>query len=158
MATTGEFCFQPHPDDIQGNGNAEYPGTKAEDVGIIVLAAHASSYRLVTKSGPNLPMTIGSDGHTDTRAADENAAITRPFDHRLTYLIGKFRVINGLIGKTADIIDRVSSLFKETTKFAFKLNAAMITTKRNIHGQFLQLERLDKPTENDNSVGTAKTK
>ena len=98
MAIALKICFEPGSNEFQSFVMVKYSFAKAEDIGVIVLPAHAGCELIPDHRGPNAGNFIGSDRHADPGAADKDAA----GQFSLTYFDGEgfcvIWVIDRLVG------------------------------------------------------------
>src|SRR5690242_15371302 len=73
-----ELGLDPDLDHAVDQSLAEHVGGKAEDVKIIVPAAHLGRQVVVARGGSNSPKLVRGDAHADAGSADQNPAVDLP--------------------------------------------------------------------------------
>jgi len=101
MTTAGKLGLEPDLDDIQSNGNPYHSGTKAENIGVVVLPAHSGGEGFMAKCCPNVTVSVGGYRHPDTCPADKDTMRTAPILDCRTDLVGKIRIIDRFLGITS---------------------------------------------------------
>jgi len=92
VAPTFKFCSKKNVNYGKGQFHTRDPGPQAENIGVIVTAAHAGMKFCCAERGADVDMAIGSHGHTKARATDEHT--TASFGgHSLTELMGINRIV-----------------------------------------------------------------
>src|SRR5579862_8516278 len=88
MSAGVERSFEPDAHHAFDEILAEEVGGKAEDVGVIVPAAHFGSDGIVAGSGSDAVHFVGGNAHADAGATNENPAVHRAGADRLGGLKG----------------------------------------------------------------------
>src|SRR5439155_24455935 len=68
-------CLEPGPQDVEPRLAPRQPSPQGEDVGVVVLAAHARGEDVAAEGRSDPGYLVGGDGHPDARAADEETTI-----------------------------------------------------------------------------------
>ena len=131
-----------------GSGKSVEPGTPAdalfpdisdlvagqtEHVGVVVIPRNRSTQLVVAQRRSDRLYLVGGYGHPDTRAANQNAAVTFASLNLLTYHLGEIRIVGRFLAICAEIDEFITVLHQFVAKKTALRNAAMIGSYRNSH-------------------------
>lgn len=133
MAATGKVGGKPDPHSFKSKTRADNPFAKAKHIGVIMFPAHPGGKQFMAQGSPDLAVPVGGHRHADPRTADQNTPIAWTFLHLLTHGPGKIGIINGFLGISAAILNRMAQFFQEVYDFTLQPKSAVITTNSNLH-------------------------
>jgi hypothetical protein len=133
MSSAAEFRSQPYPDNVFRNTHANNPFTHTQHVGIIMLTTHPGGVMIMTESCPDMPVSIGRHGHPDTGPANQDTTVHCPGIHLFTDQSGNIRIINGLHGVAAQIMNPMAKVSHQDPYHFFEVKATMIRTNCYLH-------------------------
>jgi hypothetical protein len=122
---------QPGAQYFGSGADADRSATHTEDVGVIVLSAHAGTVRISAQSGMHTLDLIGRNTHPDASAAHEHSSVGVAAGHGARNLFGDVRVV-GLSGR-AEIQDLDPARFEVLSNGAKNLHAGVIASNRYLH-------------------------
>src|SRR5205807_1213186 len=92
VATAVERGLQPDPHHLLHELLAQQVGRQAQDVGVVVTAAHLGGNGVVAGRGANAAHLVGGNAHADVRPANQDAALDRAVADGLADEKGEVRV------------------------------------------------------------------
>ena len=130
MAPAFKFAFQKCRHYRQGKFFPDYPCPKAEDIGIVVAAAHPRRKLIRAKGSPDGRIAVGGNAHAYARAANQDAEIAVCGDG-LAKIPGYQWIIAAFRRVCAVILHFVAKLCQFASQKAFELETRMVRTDMN---------------------------
>lgn len=136
VSTAVEFGAEPHFDHSLHALLSDQVGRQAEHVDIIVSAADLGGHFIVTRRGSNARHLVGSDRHSNSGAANQDASIS----FLLRNLVSDDRSDVGIvdaIGGVGAYVDRLmAQSSQEIDELPLELDSTMVIANRDTHLQF----------------------
>src|SRR5262245_12445004 len=131
-----EGGLQPDPHHLLHELLAQEVGGEAEDVGVVVSAAHLGGDGVVAGGGADAAHLVGGDAHADVGAANQNAALDLALADGFADQNREIGIIDALGPGGAHVEHFVSEAFEEGDKPALGLEAAVVAADGNLHDAF----------------------
>src|SRR5450432_228725 len=103
-----EICGQPDAHDAQRHFFRHHALAEGEDVGVVMLPRKPGGFFIPAEGATDTADFIGGHRLTVARAAEDNAALAFPARNRFGSRSNKFRVIDRLLTRSAEIHDLVA--------------------------------------------------
>ncbi|MEA2782995.1 MAG: hypothetical protein QOK29_4539 [Rhodospirillaceae bacterium] len=116
---------------ITRDRGADKPGSKGEHVGVVVLAGEARSGLILTDSGTDVAVSVGSDADADAGAADHDAAMCPAVRHGLRHRIREIWVVDGIPVMGAQIKHGEAAIAQFLDEQLLQFEARMVAGDRN---------------------------
>ncbi len=94
MAATGKRSTQPGFGEVNGLVGVGNPTAKYQDIGIVMFTGHPGGELISYQCRPDQWIAVGSNGHANAGAADENPPGILAAGHHVSQTVGINRVIN----------------------------------------------------------------
>ena len=115
-------------------GEVNEAAREADDVATVVLAEKMGKIGRLDGRGTDAGHFVGHDGHAKPGAADEHAAVSIAAGNRARNLVGIVGVIDGVGRVGAEVEHLVSKRAQVICKGSLLVEAAMIGSDGNAHG------------------------
>src|SRR3954451_2368417 len=99
--------LQPQLEDLVGEADRDDAAAHREDVGVVVLARQPRGVEVVAQRRTNPVDLVRGDLLALPAAAEHDAAIGAPVDHGAAYREADRRVVDRLLVRRAEVLDRV---------------------------------------------------
>ncbi len=133
MATGFESGRQEGVQDGEGHVLTDETGPQAEDVGVVVGARQPSRDGLGNEGGPDAGVAVGGDGHADTGAADEEAAVDLAIGEHAGHLAGEDRIVTTVGTVAPDIDDLVPGYPGTVSERLLEAKSGMVASECEAH-------------------------
>src|SRR5262245_39875590 len=140
-----ELRFQKRSYQLTGQFFPDHSGADAEDVHVVVLDSLVRGVRVVADRGPDTSELAGRDRGADSRAADEDTAISAPVLDRLADLGRLVGVVDLRLRRVRSEVDHLVSQSLDFLEHArAQLDPAVVERDRNSHRE-VTLPGMDGP-------------
>lgn len=112
MAAAGEGRVEEGLDHFEGGGGGDDAGAKGEDVGVVMFAGELGGEDIVGQRSADAGDFVGGDGNPDARAADSDTQIGLFRSNAFAHGFAEIRIVHGVFGAGALIVDGISSVFQ----------------------------------------------
>src|SRR5438552_8023071 len=133
MPAAFELGLQPDLDHAVEQFAAQQIRGQAQDVGVVVAAAHLRRDAVVARGGAHAGHLIGGDAHADAGAVDEDAAVHASFAHGLADGEGVVGVIDAVAALRSQVEDLMSQALQQGDDAAFDFEAAVVAADGDSH-------------------------
>jgi hypothetical protein len=106
---------------------------QAADLGIIMEAGAVGSKDIIALGGADAAYLIGGDAHADTGTADKDAAVVLAPDDSFGYHQSDIRIIDGVLGITAEVVIGVTSHGDDINDGWFQITAPVVVADSDMH-------------------------
>lgn len=133
VAAAAERGIEPGIDNGKRRGSVHDPSAKGQHIGVIVFAAELCGFGGRDVCGAHAVDLVGSDGHSNTGAAHQDAEISLARGDFFANAARKVRVVDALVGASAAVI-HFDALFSQVLLHAFfQLKTCMVRAYRDLH-------------------------
>jgi hypothetical protein len=108
-------------------------GSQAADLGVVVLSGAVGRKNIMALGGADAPYFVGCDTHTDAGPAYQDGPVVFASRHRPGYFFGDIRVIYGVVGIAAEVLDAVAGCFDDGQDEFFKGAAPVVVADCDTH-------------------------
>ncbi len=130
---TGEARLEERRDQLLGQGLADDPRPEADDVDVVVLHHLMGRVGVVRHRCPDPLELVGSHGGSSARAADEDAPVGAPVEHRLRDRRRVVGVVDWFRRMSAQVVHRVARLGQPCGQVFFQGEAGVIGAECDSH-------------------------
>ena len=101
VAAVGVFCAEECINEVESQTDADYALTEAKHVRIVMLACKSCGENVRAASRTDTLVLVSRDGHSNARAADEDAELTFARKHLLASGRCKYRIVTACRGESS---------------------------------------------------------
>src|SRR5262249_52334995 len=134
MATAFERDLQPQLDHALDEFLAQQIGREAQDVGVVMATAHLGGDAVMARGGTNPGHLVGSNGHADPRATNEDATLDSALAYGPSHLKGIVGIVNAALSFGADVRNFMAQPAQQRSNSLLGLEASMVAANSNFHG------------------------
>lgn len=125
---------EPRFKSVKGDGRADEPRAKTENIGVVVLARETRRSGVVRERGAHAGHLVRRDRDTDARSAHRDAQVRVSLDNCTTHRFAKVRVINRIRGiGGADVDNLVTPSFECGDQERLEVVPRVIRSKGDAH-------------------------
>src|SRR5947209_11153111 len=133
VPTALEVRRQPDVDHAVDHLLPEEIGRHAQDVGVVVPAAHLGLDRVAAAHRPDAVHLVGGDAHAEPGPANQDAAVGLAPGHRLGDRDREVRVVaRAVIARHAEVADLVAELGQRAAQPRLDVATPVVTPQRNL--------------------------
>lgn len=122
-----EKCLEHFPG-VVGGGK---PGTKANDVRIVVLAQQGGHFGVPCEAGPDAAEFVGRHYHAFPASAHQDAGCGFSLLNGFGYLLGIVGIVDRFLGKTPNVLKGVPGIVKAIFEKLFEDEAGVVGAQVN---------------------------
>src|SRR6267142_6459389 len=128
VAASGEGCIEESLNHFEGGGRGDDAGAEGEDVGVVVFAGELGGDDIVGQGAADAGDFVGGDGNPNARAADSDTEISFLRSNAFAYGFAKIRIVHGVLGAGALVVDQVSRFLEIFSDGFFERESGVIGT------------------------------
>jgi len=142
VASARELRLDPSLHDLDSGFRLDHTRAEGEHIRIIVLAAHLRFEYAVTSRSANARNLVSGHIHPDTCSAHQHTHRGPLIGNRLGNLSREIRIIHGIGGVCAEILDLHSLLAQALFDLVLQLETGMVRAEGDLHEQHCTLRHI----------------